>query len=62
VNRPPHVSFPVRTQGRRPSAADLVASVLAEIKGGRLPAGSRLPPVRVLEQQLGMSKNTAQAA
>jgi len=62
VNRAPHVSFPVRTQGRRPSAADIVASVLSEIGGGRLPAGSRLPPVRVLEQQLGMSKNTAQSA
>ena len=36
--------------------------MITEIKEGRLPAGSRLPPVRVLEQAFGMSKNTAQAA
>jgi DNA-binding transcriptional MocR family regulator len=58
VNRAPHVSFPIRTRGRRPSAADIVEGVMS----GQLPAGSRLPPVRVLEAQLGMSKNTAQAA
>jgi DNA-binding transcriptional MocR family regulator len=44
------------------TAAGIVASVVREIAGGSLPAGSRLPPVRVLEQQLGLSKNTAQAA
>ena len=41
---------------------DIVASVQREISGGGLPAGSRLPPVRALEKQLGLSKNTAQAA
>jgi 2-aminoadipate transaminase len=48
--------------GRRACAADIVASVQREIASGALPAGSRLPPVRMLEQQLGLSKNTAQAA
>src|SRR5262245_8679673 len=64
MSRPPYVSFPIRaTAGaRRPSAADIVASALAELAAGRLPPGSRLPPVRVLEQQLGLSKNTVQAA
>jgi DNA-binding transcriptional MocR family regulator len=44
------------------TASGIVASVVREIASGSLPAGSRLPPVRVLEQQLGLSKNTAQAA
>lgn len=44
------------------SAAGIVASVQREIASGSLPAGSRLPPVRALEKQLGLSKNTAQAA
>ena len=50
------------TGARRATAADIVASVQREIAGGGLPAGSRLPPVRALEKQLGLSKNTAQAA
>lgn len=50
------------TGARRATAADIVASVQREISGGGLPAGSRLPPVRALEKQLGLSKNTAQAA
>ena len=60
--RPPYVSFHVSASGRRPTAADIVASVLRELAAGSLPPGSRLPPVRVLEQQLGLSKNTAQVA
>ena len=50
------------TGARRATAADIVASVQREISAGALPAGSRLPPVRALEKQLGLSKNTAQAA
>lgn len=50
------------TGSRRATAADIVASVQREISAGALPAGSRLPPVRALEKQLGLSKNTAQAA
>lgn len=60
--RPPYVSFSVRARGRRPGSGDIVESVLAELARGALPAGSRLPPVRVLEQQLGISKNTVQVA
>src|SRR5215204_1693131 len=64
MSRPPYVSFPVRPAAgaRRITAADIVDAALRELGAGRLPAGSRLPPVRVLEQQLGLSKNTAQAA
>jgi 2-aminoadipate transaminase len=62
VIRAPYVALHVDSASRRPNAADIVASVQREIASGALPAGARLPPVRVLEKQLGLSKNTAQAA
>ncbi len=60
--RSPYVALHVAAAGRRATAADIVASVRHEIASGALPAGARLPPVRALEKQLGLSKNTAQAA
>jgi DNA-binding transcriptional MocR family regulator len=58
--------FDVRIGGataeRRVGRDDLVAAVLADVAGGRLPPGARLPPVRALHLRLGISKNTAQAA
>ena len=62
--RSPFYSLQVRSSqpGRRVAARDVVESVLAEVRAGHLPAGGRLPPVRVLERQLGLSKNTVQAA
>src|SRR5215475_12573788 len=62
MSRIPYVGFHVVSGGRRATAADIVASVQREIASGGLPPGSRLPPVRALEKQLGLSKNTAQAA
>jgi DNA-binding transcriptional MocR family regulator len=64
MSRTPYLGLHVPpTEGtRRVTAADIVASVQREIGAGALPAGSRLPPVRALERQLGLSKNTAQAA
>src|SRR5690242_13706797 len=62
MSRSPYIGLHVATGGRRANAADIVASVQREIASGALPAGSRLPPVRALEKQLGLSKNTAQAA
>jgi DNA-binding transcriptional MocR family regulator len=62
MSRAPYVGLHVTSGARRASAADIVASVQREIASGALPAGSRLPPVRALERQLGLSKNTAQAA
>ena len=62
MTRAPYVGLHVATGSRRATAADIVASVQREIASGALPAGSRLPPVRALEKQLGLSKNTAQAA
>ncbi len=60
--RVPWVSIRVSNDGRRAGAADIVEAVSRELSGGALPAGSRLPPVRVLAQSLGMSKNTVQGA
>ena len=60
--RAPYIGLHVATSGRRATAADIIASVQREVASGALPAGSRLPPVRALERQLGLSKNTAQAA
>jgi DNA-binding transcriptional MocR family regulator len=62
MSRPPYVSFTVVPKGRRPGASDIVDAVLGELARGALPTGTRLPPVRVLEQQLGISKNTVQVA
>jgi len=62
MTRAPYVGLHVSSGERRATAADIVASVQREIASGSLPAGSRLPPVRALEKQLGLSKNTAQAA
>ena len=62
MSRAPYVGLHVSTGARRATAADIVASVQREISTGALPGGSRLPPVRALEKQLGLSKNTAQAA
>src|SRR3954468_23307137 len=62
MSRTPYVGLHVASGARRANAADIVASVQREIATGALPAGSRLPPVRALEKQLGLSKNTAQAA
>jgi DNA-binding transcriptional MocR family regulator len=62
--RAPFFSIPIGAgiSGRRIQMQDLVDAVLSEVRAGHLPAGGRLPPVRVLERQLGLSKNTVQAA
>ena len=56
------VAISVGNGGRRVCMQDVVDAVLHGVKDGHLPAGGRLPPVRVLERQLGLSKNTVQAA
>ena len=62
MGRAPYVGLQIISTGRRATAADIVASAVREFASGMLLAGSRLPPVRVLEKQLGISKNTVQAA
>jgi len=44
------------------SAAEISASVEAGVRGGRLPAGAALPPVRTLAGTLGVSPGTVAAA
>jgi DNA-binding transcriptional MocR family regulator len=44
------------------SRADIVTAVRREYDSGKLPSGVRLPPVRVLQHQLGVGKNTIHAA
>ncbi|MGE0527238.1 MAG: PLP-dependent aminotransferase family protein [Bdellovibrionales bacterium] len=41
---------------------DLVDAIQKELRTGVVPAGTRLPPVRVIAHQLGISKNTVQSA
>ncbi|MBI4952527.1 MAG: PLP-dependent aminotransferase family protein [Myxococcales bacterium] len=57
-----HVRFQPSGSRRRVSADDIVRTLVAEAAAGHLPPGSRLPPVRALEHELGISKNTVQAA
>ncbi|MCC6899835.1 MAG: PLP-dependent aminotransferase family protein [Polyangiaceae bacterium] len=56
------VNFQPTGQRRRVNAEDIVRTLRDEVGAGRLPRGSRLPPVRALEHELGISKNTVQAA
>jgi 2-aminoadipate transaminase len=64
MSRAPYVqvNFQPGTGRRRVNAEDIVRVLADEVGTGRLPRGARLPPVRVLEHQLGISKNTVQAA
>lgn len=50
------------TPGRLTSAAELSAAIGQQLRQERVAAGCRLPPVRVLAHQLGISKNTVQSA
>ena len=53
------------SEGYRPSgrkAADLAADVEAAVAAGRAPAGTILPPVRVLASELGIAPGTVAAA
>ena len=56
------VNAPVRYQLAGSTAAEISASAERELRSGRLRAGDRLPPVRSLSGQLGVSPGTVAAA
>lgn len=47
---------------RKFTTRDIVAAVEREYHAGHLPHGARLPPIRVLQHQLGVAKNAVQDA
>src|SRR6266699_3102605 len=53
----PYMRIPLYTSGKA-STKLIVETILREIVVGALPAGVRLPPVRVLAHQFNLSKNT----
>ncbi len=56
------VNAPVRYQLTGSTAAEISASAERELRSGRLRGGDRLPPVRALAGQLGVSPGTVAAA
>src|SRR5262245_43310801 len=64
LTKPPYVRLRVDRGSSSTSFTrlDIVAAVRREHESGRLPQGARMPPVRVLQHQLGISKNTAHDA
>jgi len=60
MSRPPYMRIPLPISGKA-STGIIVDTILREIAAGALPAGVRLPPVRVLAHQFNLSKNTVAA-
>ncbi len=62
--REPYVRLRIDKPGSAATVTrgDIIQAVMREYSSGQLPPGSRLPPVRVLHHQFGLSKNTAHAA
>src|SRR5690606_21581752 len=56
------LNFDATHNGRRVSLEELVQSLRKQILADTHLKGCRLPPVRALAHQLGISKNTVQAA
>jgi DNA-binding transcriptional MocR family regulator len=56
------VNAPIRYQLAGSTAAEICASAERQLRAGRLKAGDRLPPVRDLAGQLGVSPGTVAAA
>lgn len=57
----PYMRLPISGLSR-PGCMEIALAIGGEIESGRMPSGCRLPPVRVLAHQLGVSKNTVQQA
>lgn len=64
MQKPPHlrIQIPTHASGRSLTVAQLVVAIKQQIQTDRVTSGCRLPPVRVLAHQLGISKTTVQKA
>lgn len=54
------IHFPTQEKGW--TSKNIADAIFAEIKSGKSPVGSRLPPVRVIQHQLGVAKQTVSRA
>ena len=54
------INLNIGPSGRRPTSAQLIDLIVSQVGVEQFPPGCRLPPVRVLAHQLGVSKNTVQ--
>lgn len=56
------ISISLTRSGEQSGAEQIVAGIKSQIESNHAPSGCRLPPVRVLAHQLGISKTTVQTA
>ena len=54
------IHFSTKTEGW--GSKTIADAIAAEIKSGKSPAGARLPPIRVIQHQLGVAKQTVARA
>lgn len=59
----PYVRIHFKSDDQQKWTSDTIGKAIAqEIKSGRTPAGARLPPVRLIQHQLGVAKQTVARA
>jgi DNA-binding transcriptional MocR family regulator len=58
----PYLRIQIPSSGNQIGSKNIVEALEKELKTGLVPSGMRLPPVRVIAHQLGLSKNTVQSA
>lgn len=62
MKRHNEIMFELKGDGKQPIFLDLAASIIREIERGRLKTGDTLPGTRALAQNLGVHRNTVDAA
>ena len=58
----PYLRIQIPVTRKEIGAKDIVQATQKELQSGLVSAGVRLPPIRMIAHQLGISKNTVQAA